>query len=81
MAASLFHSTNLEVGEILEMEVDSLSGSFPQKVFPGHEFLVAIKRESLTLFVWKNAVLWLDHLFGLENRHKKTVFFGMCRSP
>ena len=36
------------------MEADTLSGSRPQKVFPGHEFSVAIKRESLTLFLEKN---------------------------
>ena len=35
------------------MEADTLSGSRPQKVFPGHEFSVAIKRESLTLFIGK----------------------------
>ena len=35
------------------MEADTLSGGRPQKVFPGHEFSVAIKRELLTLFIWK----------------------------
>ena len=31
------------------MEADSLSGSCLQKVFSGHEFSVAIKRESLKI--------------------------------
>ena len=33
------------------MEADCLSGSCPQKVIPGHEFSVAIKPESLTIFI------------------------------
>ena len=35
------------------MEADCLSGSCPQKVIPGHEFLVAIKRESHTILLEK----------------------------
>ena len=50
-AAFLFHSTRLTNSTNFKMEADSSSGSCPQKVFPGHELSVAIKRESLTLFI------------------------------
>ena len=55
------------------MEADSLSGSCLLKVSPGHEVLVAMKRDSLTLFIWKNTVLCLDRFFGLKNRRKTSV--------
>ena len=64
------------------MEADSLSGSCPQKVFPGHEFLVGIKRESLTkngieqesltIFYLKKTQLNVSFDY-LEWRRKKTV--------
>ena len=36
------------------------SGSCLQKVSPGHEFLIAIKREFLTIFVWKKIQFYLS---------------------
>ena len=48
------------------------SSSCPQKVFPGHEFSVAIKRESPTTFVWK-IFNFFASFYSIESRGKKTV--------
>ena len=57
------------------MEADSLSASCPQKVFPGHEFSIAIKWQSLTLSIWKKTQFYVstDYL-GWKTGEKKLLY-------
>ena len=67
-APLVFHSTNLTtVGSRL-----FLSSSCRKKVFPGHEFSVAIERESPTTFVWKKGNFFAS-FYNFESRCKNTV--------
>ena len=59
------------------MEADCLSGSCLQKVSSGHDILVAIKRESLTIYIWKNSGLCLIQLFGVQAQ--KNCYTAKCR--
>ena len=49
-----------------QMEAECFSGSCPQYVSPGHAFLVAIKRECTTTFVWKKKVNYLLRFIPLR---------------
>ena len=58
------------------MEADCFSGSCPQKVIPGHEFLVAIKRES-HFPLEQNSVLCFVRIFGVQVQ--KDSYTAKCR--
>ena len=61
------------------MEADCSSSSCPQKVFPGHEFLVAITRESLTLSFQKKLSSMSRSNNWTEKQAKKDCYTAECR--
>ena len=62
-----------------QMEAECFSGSWPQKISPWKNFLVAIERESPTTFVWKKVISLFRSI--IWEQIQDDCYTANCRQP